>query len=310
MKISFLLLQVLLICGITCNAQLKFLKTEIFPSKQSKKVHVFQTDDTKVLLFKTSLEVNTDGTPLSYSSEDIGGKTKALNNICNAVTIKRTGSKENLCYKEHSKALDVFREFKLNDYKPLRGYDIKWENVLNINRETGKPCVISIGKYKGYYSSDTSLKNGLKSGSSECDYENQISSVEVAGLVLPGGDNLFKKNGVSIGDLAFAYNPDTNTLIYAIIYDAGPRNKLGEGSVYLNSKLKNTKIPENYHDVKKLTTSSNTIVGFIAKSKNYHDQKPYNNQNISSRLDNWLSEIGYSKEKLIEFIKEQNLLNR
>src|SRR5438445_1616353 len=50
------------------------------------------TDQRSIILFQTDLRVNTDGSPLSYHPQDPRGKDKALNNICNAIVVKKQAS--------------------------------------------------------------------------------------------------------------------------------------------------------------------------------------------------------------------------
>ena len=65
-----------------------------------------------VILFQTNLRVNTDGSPLSYHPQDLRGKDKALNNICNAIAVRRVGSKTNLCFTEFATAIRVVEQFR------------------------------------------------------------------------------------------------------------------------------------------------------------------------------------------------------
>jgi hypothetical protein len=301
-----LLTIIAVILAIKTFSQFSLVRTDVF-APQNKKVLFFKNGEKKILLFKTNLEVNTDGSPLSYSSVDLRGKEKALNNICNGVAISAKGSKENLCLKSFSKAIEVFERFRDSGYNPIPGYTITWENVLHKN-DKNKPCVINTAPYQGYFSSDTSLKNELAvTERGDCEYKNQVSSVEVAGLVLPGGDNVFKNEGVRIGDLAFAYHTVSKKLVLAVIYDGGPSKKLGEGSVYLNSQLLNKPIPNNYQDIKKLATSNNIIVGFIPGTKEYQKNKsPYSNVNIEERLKSWLSENNFSLNDLTKLIESNS----
>jgi len=58
------------------------LETKLF-NPQNKKVLLIgdATRQKKIILFQTTLRVNTDGSPLSYHPHDLRGKNKALNNI-------------------------------------------------------------------------------------------------------------------------------------------------------------------------------------------------------------------------------------
>jgi hypothetical protein len=99
-----------------------------------------------VILFQTPLRVNTDGSPLSYHPQDLRGRDKALNNICNAVAVRRTGSTVNLCFTEFATAIRVFEQFRDTSYRTVpEGFQITWANVLATTKEQGRdvPCVFA-----------------------------------------------------------------------------------------------------------------------------------------------------------------------
>ncbi|MBL0013615.1 MAG: hypothetical protein IPP30_07630 [Flavobacterium sp.] len=61
---------------------------------QKKKVILYQDKANKnLILFKTNLQVNTDGIPISYHPFDLRGNSIALNTILNAVSIYRLSDK-------------------------------------------------------------------------------------------------------------------------------------------------------------------------------------------------------------------------
>src|SRR5271163_4938632 len=47
--------------------------------------------DAQFVLFQSKLRVNTDGAPNSYHPADPKGQTKAINNIANAISVRRDG---------------------------------------------------------------------------------------------------------------------------------------------------------------------------------------------------------------------------
>ena len=158
---------------------------------QQKKVLLLKnaSSDKHLILFKTNLHVNTDGAPLSYHPNDLRGNEKALNNICNAVAIRRTGSNKNLCLSDFSEAISVFEQFRDAKFEIVpAGFSITWENVLIPEVVDGKkvPCVFKTGEYAGYFASTTSLKNGLTSDKGECECNNQVNPLKIPGLVLAG----------------------------------------------------------------------------------------------------------------------------
>jgi hypothetical protein len=168
--------------------------------------------------------------------QDPRGKDKALNNICNAIVVKKTTSKNNLCItKGHfSEAIGIFEKFRDSNYQTVpNGYRITWANVIATAKENGKdvPCVFKSGEFKGYFGSLTALRNGLSGDKGECEINDQVNPLSVPALVLVGGTNEVKDFGAKVGDLLVAYNPKTELFSSAIIGDTGPRDNLGEGAV-------------------------------------------------------------------------------
>jgi hypothetical protein len=123
MKINYFLTAVfaLLSCPSLVSAQhYTVSQTGIF-SPQNKKVLLLKdsTNQKKIILFQTNLRVNTDGSPLSYHPQDLRGKDKALNNICNAIVVKKGGSDKNLCFTNFSEAIGVFERFRDTNYQTV-----------------------------------------------------------------------------------------------------------------------------------------------------------------------------------------------
>lgn len=280
---------------------------------QQKKVLLLKdaSVDKDLILFKTNLHVNTDGAPLSYHPLDLRGNEKALNNICNAVAIRRAGSNKNLCLSNFSEAISVFEQFRDSKFEIVpEGFSITWDNVLIPEIVNGKkvPCVFKTGEYAGYFASATSLKNGLTSDKGECECNNQVDPLKVPGLVLAGGSrNIVRQFGAKLGDLVIAYNPKNKNLVFGIINDAGPPNNLGEGSVLLNMKLKgDTTFPKNKRETFRYSISSDVIIGIIPNSRSFHEVRPFTAENINERVERWLRESGFAgKEDYVEFLEER-----
>ena len=141
---------------------------------QKKKVLLLQNSagQKPIILFQTTLRVNTDGSPISYHPQDLRGRDKALNNICNAVVVKKTGSAANLCRTDFGAAIGVFEKFRDTKYQTVPdGFQITWANVLAATKSQGRdvPCVFTSGPFQGYFGSLTALKNGLTADEGECD---------------------------------------------------------------------------------------------------------------------------------------------
>src|SRR5689334_13170019 len=108
---SFLMLVLTLLAGVcVADAQeFRVVQSKVF-APQNKKVLLLKdtAGERSIILFQTNLRVNTDGSPLSYHPQDLRGQTKALNNICNGVAIRRVNSDKNLCFSAFGQAIHVF----------------------------------------------------------------------------------------------------------------------------------------------------------------------------------------------------------
>ena len=268
-----------------------------------------------IILFKTRLRVNTDGSPRSYHPQDLRGRDKALNNICNAVVVKKAGSDENLCVTHFGEAIGAFEKFRDAKYQKVpNGFRITWANVLATvkDRGTDVPCVFASGAFQGYFGSLTALKNGVTGDKGECDINDQVNPLAVPALVLVGGNNAVREFGARVGDLLVAYNPKTLRFSSAIIGDTGPRDNLGEGSVVLNMTLLGTTVqPTNRAETFKLSIeNTEVLVAILPASRSFREVRPYTADNIDERVRAWQQEAGFaSPEKFIDAMKtfEANL---
>lgn len=304
-------LLVLLVCGSFGRAQtFTVSQTGVF-RPQNKKVLLLKdsTSQKKIILFQTKLRVNTDGSPLSYHPQDPRGRDKALNNICNAIVVKKDDSDANLCFTRFGDAISVFERFRDSNFQTVPpGFRITWQNVLATIKNNGRdvPCVFQSGDFKGYFGSLTALKNGLTSGQGEREINNQVNPMTVPALVLVGGANVVKDFGAKVGDLLVAFNPKTELFSSAIIGDTGPRDNLGEGSVLLNMRLLGaTTPPTNKTETFRLSIEdTQVLIAIIPASRSFHESKPYTAENINQRVGNWQRESGFdTPEKFIEFLK-------
>ncbi|MEP7168951.1 MAG: hypothetical protein ABI855_06225 [Bacteroidota bacterium] len=302
----------------TISAQTFTLKEKAMFVPQKKEIILLaDTQGRKMILFHTSLQVNTDGVPVSYHPFDLKGDSIALNSILNAVAIyrkadsvrisnppKKYNKERNAMAKE---AYTVYAKWRDSDYEIMPpGYSISWKSVLIPVKKNNieKPCILSGGEYKGYYVSGTSLTNGLTADKGECDCNNFVNPFEVPNLVLAGGSNPVSKYGAAIGDLLVAYNPATQKTVYAVIGDKGPPENLGEASVILNMKLTGiADFPKTKKDSYKLATKNDIIITIIPKSKGFEIEKPYTSENIAKRAGDWIKSAGFATEsEFIEFI--------
>lgn len=316
-RIFKLIASIALLISTKSNAQTFTLKERgTFLPQHKTVIRVQDSANHSLILFRTKLQVNTDGTPISYHPQDLYGQTKAINTIGNAIAVRKTGQLKNLCLDKttYNKAIGVFRKFINSGYETVpEGYQIVWENVLISKTVNGtkKPCVIQNGEYAGYFASATSLKNGLTENKGECSCNDQVNPLRVPSLVLVGGnDNVVARYGAKLGDLLVAYNPANHQVVYAIINDKGPKHNLGEGSVLLNMLLLNKKaFPKSRKDTYGLITPDNILIAVIPNSRNYKKETPYTQDNVASRVGDWMKEIGLNtQEEVRVFLDKQALL--
>jgi hypothetical protein len=304
-------LLVLLVCASASSAQeFTVAQSKVF-TPQNKKVLLLKdrASDRKIILFQTNLRVNTDGSPLSYHPQDPRGRTKALNNICNGISVRRVNSNANLCFTAFGEAIRVFEKFRDSNFQTVPpGFRITWKNVLATVQENGKdvPCVFKSGEFKGYFGSLTALRNELTTGRGECDVNDQVNPMTVPALVLAGGQNPMREFGAKVGDLLIAFNPRTQLFTAAIIGDTGPADNLGEGSVALNMKLLGTTTPPTNKEETFRLSIENTkvLIAIIPGSRLFNVAKPYTADNIDQRIRDWRAAAGFTTpEKLIEMMK-------
>src|SRR5215211_4832376 len=127
------ILCALLVIGLICSCvpkvygQCRVVQDGIFTPQDKQVKLVARQDDPahKVILFRTSLRVNTDGAPNSYHPQDLTVSVKAINNICNGISVTRNGV-ELGC----AGARQVFRQFVDNNFREPAGTHITWENVI------------------------------------------------------------------------------------------------------------------------------------------------------------------------------------
>lgn len=253
MKIKYFLTAVIdVLFGVSFSVaqNFKVVQTGTFAPQRKKVLLLRNSANQKIILFQTNLRVNTDGSPLSYHPLDPRGRDKALNNVCNAIAVRKGQSGDNLCLNRRTfgEAIGVFERFRDSGYRTVpAGYRITWQKVLATVKENSRdvPCIFKTGEYKGYFGSLTALKNGLTGDKGECEINDQVNPLLVPALVLVGGQNVVKDFGARVGDLLVAYHPQTKLFSAAIIGDTGPDDNLGEGSVALNMKLRGTTAPPN-----------------------------------------------------------------
>jgi hypothetical protein len=91
----------------------------------------------------------------------------------------------------------------------------------------------------GYYLSMTSLQN---SAFPETDPRRYVDASAIPYVVLP--KSVASAGAVRPGDLAAVVNESNGKVAYAIYADQGPKDRLGEGSLYLANQLRSRPLPD------------------------------------------------------------------
>ncbi len=235
--------QLLTAQNISCGMTLDFKQPDGNAAKGN--TSVWSDTDKKSMLFVDSLNVNTDGTPRSYSVEDFWGEKDALNNLCNAMSDACAGlssaDKKNRRISTQKASAEGWPEKLLKEIKIAPSI---------IPFVGGKPCP----SVNGFLVSATSLqKANIKD---ICDISNYVDSLVTPAIVVPRNPSKsdlseFAKRNARVGDLVVAMVPGSSTPVFAVIGDTGPVGQLGEGSLALNGKLlKKAEKPVNYLEVR------------------------------------------------------------
>lgn len=127
---------------------------------------------------------------------------------------------------------DMPKEFYFFHWRE-RGLTAFFKDNIIPKDNAGYPCryQTSDGARNGYFISSTTLEADARPRADGCAPNRYLDAEMVPFVVLPKGG--FGK--VQIGDIAIVRFKDR--VVYAIVGDAGPATKLGEGSIALNAKL-------------------------------------------------------------------------
>ena len=131
-------------------------------------------------------------------------------------------------------------DIKALDYLANAGKTGNWWALVTDNGKTnGKPIEQkATDPAPGYYISCTALQNTKKSIADPNRYAN---SAAIPYIALPPNF----ATGFSKGDIALVINKKNKKQCFAIFADIGPKNKLGEGSIYLAEQLGINSSPKN-----------------------------------------------------------------
>lgn len=194
------------------------------------------------LFFEERLNVNTDGTRRSYSVGDFWGETRAINNLCNAMR----GYCAELATSEQKRQRRIATQAAEAAGWPAAQLAATRISSAVIPFKNGKPCPA----VDGYLVSATALH--VRNITDICDQNSYVDALAVPALVLPLGATGFNTRNARIGDLVVAAVPGSDRVVFGVVGDAGPSNKLGEASVAMNGALLGlSEQPTNFKDVKK-----------------------------------------------------------
>ncbi|ALN61710.1 hypothetical protein GLA29479_826 [Lysobacter antibioticus] len=231
----------LLVAGPARTAECGMSRSFVQPDGNARggQTAVWSDPEGSALLFVEGLNVNTDGTRRSYSVDDFWGETRALNNLCNAMSdacagLSSAGLKARRIATQQAAAAGWPAE-------PLRRTKI---SPAIIPFRDGKPCPA----VDGFLVSATSLRK--PGGGDACDIETYVDALVTPALVIPKSPSPFSSRA-KVGDLAVAMKPGSDQPVFAVVGDSGPSRELGEASIALNGRLLGrSALPANYREVR------------------------------------------------------------
>ena len=199
------------------------------------------------LVWVRSLQVDADGASRAYHRDDpYASKGLAIEYLGNGMTITQQGEPIPflLDQKPNPRWLEAYRKIVRSNWAAPQGYSVQIYGFAV--SEAGSVCVSDSGRL----TSSTSLT--LNPHAPVCHQNRYVDALTYTGIVVPNrapeepiASNVdpevappFAVRGVNRGDLAVVYNPETGLWQGAFIYDTGPRQLLGEGSIRLITELR------------------------------------------------------------------------
>ncbi len=107
-----------------------------------------------------------------------------------------------------------------------------WSIATDNGKPDGKPLLQKTGPYKGFYISQTSLRDNTRKNDDITQY---VDATLIPYIALP--PQLARALKVQLGDMAIVVNAANGKLSFAIFADVGARDSLGEGSIALGNLL-------------------------------------------------------------------------
>ena len=253
-----------------CEMSFSFWQTD--KDARSGKTAVW-SDPVGNLMFIEKLNVNTDGTRRSYSVQDFWGETRAINNLCNAMSDACAGLSTAQLRERRIATQEAAREgWPTEKLKATRlSPDI-------IPMPGGKPCP----EVDGFLVSATALHAARITDA--CALENYVDALQVPAIVIPkntkAAPSQFLARNARVGDLVAALRIDQSEPVMAVIGDTGPTHSLGEATVAMNRQLLGkTGDPAHYKEARRWGAPPTWVLIF-AGSRN--TEQPYM---TSTRID-------------------------
>jgi Fungal chitosanase of glycosyl hydrolase group 75 len=260
----------------------------------------------RALFWVRPLEVDADGARNAYHRDDPhGNKGLAIEYVGNGMTISRNGEEVAFNQKEEDNSawLEAYWMIVNNDWKAPRGWDVDIYGIAH--DKNGKVCVRPDGRL---ISSTSLVQHRL---ARYCNPKRYVDALKIPGIVVPnradkeqpvrGGDDQvappFARHGVSRGDLAVVYNPETRIWRGAIIYDTGPRELLGEGSLRLVLDLRaNRHHPKSAVETNALGIDETNVVLFPGTAKRLGPGRTWTDEKIHTLAINLFKQWGGGTE--------------
>lgn len=107
-----------------------------------------------------------------------------------------------------------------------------WSIATDNGKPTGKPLLQKTGPYKGFYISQTSLRDNSKKND---DITKYVDATLIPYIALP--PQVARAINAQLGDMALVVNAANGKQSFAIFADVGARDSLGEGSIALGNLL-------------------------------------------------------------------------
>jgi hypothetical protein len=180
---------------------------------------------TNAVMFSSQMAVNTDGAPDAYHPDDTG-----ITHLCNGLSVTVGGE---CVWKAQCMA-----DYRLAKSRRFRGSPRLCFFALATDGD-GVPLVQGQGDLKpGYFVSLTALKQPGGAARRPQRQQDQLDSHEIPFVVIPRNwPGAFQ--GLALGDFAVVLRKSTGQMSFTIVGDAGPKNKLGEGSIAAHRALGN-----------------------------------------------------------------------